>query len=156
MKKDPDGDVPTILSLRLRLALLVGLFLVAGCGLLGPQEPPLSPTEVTNQFYRWYIGYPGNPLVDKAYRASPYLAKSMIEEVDETLASFEIGGADPFLLAQDIPERFTVEAATVEDDRATVRVYFYWWSGDETPSVREITLAKRDGEWKIIDVSMTP
>jgi hypothetical protein len=138
------------------VAVLVGLLMLAGCGLFGPQEPPLSPTEVTNQFYRWYIGYPGNPLVDKAYRASPYLAESMIEEVDETLASFEVGGADPFLLAQDIPERFTVEAATVADDRATVRVYFYWWSGDENPSVREITLAKRDGEWKIIDVSMTP
>jgi len=130
--------------------------LAAGCGLFGPKEPPLDPTEVTHQFYRWYLGYPGNPLADKAYRASPYLAESMIQEVDETLASFEVGGADPFLLAQDIPERFTVEPASVGDDRATVLVYFYFWSGDETPAVREVTLAKRDGEWKIIGVSMAP
>jgi hypothetical protein len=132
------------------------MILVAGCDLIGSQEPPLSPTEVTNQFYRWYIGYPGNPLVDKAYRASPYLAESMIEEVDETLAAFEMGGADPFLLAQDIPERFTVEGEEIDGDRATVQVNFYWWSGDEDPSVRRVTLAKRDGEWKIIDVSRVP
>jgi hypothetical protein len=139
---------------RTCLVLLLAVLLLTGCTLFGPQEPPLSPTEVTNRFYRWYIGYPGNPLVDNAYRTSPYLAASLIEEVDATLASFEVGGADPFLLAQDLPERFTVEPATVEDDRATVLVYFYWWSGDETPTEREITLAKRDGEWKIIDIAM--
>ena len=142
--------------LRILLILPIVSLLLAGCGLLGARTPPLSPTEVTNQFYRWYIGYPGNPLVDKAYRASPYLAESLIEEVDETLASFELGGADPFLMAQDIPERFTVEEATVEGDRATVLVYLYWWSGDENPSVLDVTLAKREGEWKIIDISRQP
>ncbi|MBS3784975.1 MAG: hypothetical protein KGY78_11085, partial [Anaerolineae bacterium] len=34
-------------------------------------EPQLSPQEVVTKFYRWYIGYPGNPLVDREYRQSP-------------------------------------------------------------------------------------
>ncbi len=153
MKRHLDSEM---LYGALSTLLLLGAFFLSGCEVLGPQEPPLNPTEVTNQFYRWYIGYPGNPLVDKAYRASPYLAESLIEEIDDTLASFEMGAADPILLAQDIPERFAVETAkAVEGDQATVLVELYW-SGNETPSVREITLAKRDGEWKIIDISMVP
>jgi hypothetical protein len=126
--------------------------LLSGCG---PQnkEPALSPQEVVTKFYRWYIGYPGNPLVDKEYRASPYLAEPFIQEVDETLASFDRGGSDPFLLAQDIPEQFTVDEATVTGDRASVAVNLYW-GGNPTPSPRQVDLELIDGEWKIARVSI--
>jgi hypothetical protein len=131
----------------LALVLIVAL---SGCGLM-TREPAMSPQEVTTRFYRWYIGYPGNPLVDRGYRESPYLAASFIEEVDEVLeGSFR---ADPILLAQDIPERFTVGAAEVSGDRATVLVSFYW-GGNPTPSRRRVTLELIDGAWKIVDVAL--
>jgi hypothetical protein len=123
---------------------------LGGCGLL-KQEPELNPQEVVTKFYRWYIGYPGNPLVDKAYRDSPHLAESFVEEVDEALA----GGfrADPILLAQDIPERFTVEEMETSGDQAKVMVYLYW-SGNETPAERIVDLELIAGEWRITNVSM--
>lgn len=138
------------------LFILIVLFLLScglsGCGLFSP-EPSMSPQEVVNEFYHWYIGYPGNPLVDKEYRNSPYLAESFIEHVDGTVASFELGSADPILLAQDIPERFTVGEAVISDGHAEVPVEFYW-GGNPTPSERRVELEMIDGEWKITAVHM--
>jgi hypothetical protein len=47
--------------------------------------------------------------VDQAYHHHPLLAESLIKQVDETVAGFEGGGFDPFLLAQDIPQNFSVD-----------------------------------------------
>jgi len=132
------------------LIILAVLVAVSGCGLIS-REPEMSPQEVVTKFYRWYVGYPGNPLVDREYRASPYLAESYIEKVDEVLE----GGfmADPILLAQDIPERFTVDEMEVVGEEATVIVSLYW-GGNPTPSRRRVELRLLEGEWKITDVSM--
>ncbi len=133
----------------LALGVLTAIALT-GCGWMSP-EPELTPQEVVSKFYRWYIGYPGNPLVDREYRQSPYLAESFIQDVDEIAESGFM--ADPILLAQDIPERFTVDEADVSGDSATVVVSLYW-GGNPTPTDRRIDLCLIDGEWKITDVSM--
>ena len=81
-----------------------------------------DPAGVATTFYTWYLGYIGdrsgddfrNPLVDKAYRDHPLLADDFEQHVDEMLAGFEGGGFDPFLLAQDIPQDFTVDPGVVE------------------------------------------
>ncbi|MAT99687.1 MAG: hypothetical protein CL608_21305 [Anaerolineaceae bacterium] len=81
-----------------------------------------DPAGAVTAFYTWYLGTIGdrssddfrNPLVDGAYRNQPLLAESWVQTVDETLASFEGGGFDPFLLAQDIPQDFSVDPGVVE------------------------------------------
>ena len=131
----------------------IGLaFVLSGCSLLPAGTPETSPEEIVSKFYRWYIGYPGNPLVDQEYRASPYLAESFIQKVDEILASFVGGGYDPILLAQDIPESFVVDKAVISDNEASVIVRLYW-SGNPLPSDRKISLKLIDGQWKIADIS---
>ncbi len=132
-------------ALMLAMALAVG-----GCAWTS-REPELGPEEVVTKFFRWYIGYPGNPLVDREYRESPYLAESFIQDVDAVVeGGFRV---DPILLAQDIPERFSVDEAEVAEDRATVMVDFYW-GGNATPSERRVDLALIGGEWQITDVSL--
>ncbi|NLE43877.1 MAG: hypothetical protein GX620_04075 [Chloroflexi bacterium] len=125
--------------------------LAGGCTLMPPKEPSLSPQEVVSKFYRWYIGYPGNPLVDKEYRHSPYLTESFIKAADEATASFDTGGGDPFLLAQDIPEEYVVGQATVSGDQANVVLEFYW-RGNPNPTYRRVDLELVDGEWRISGV----
>jgi hypothetical protein len=127
-------------------------FVLSGCA-LAAREPALSPQEVVNRFYRWYIGYPGNPLVDKEYRTSPDLAGSFVQAVDQALAAQERGGGDPFLLAQDIPERFVVGEAALSGERAAVALSLYW-GGNPTPSHRQVHLERIDAEWKIVGVSI--
>jgi len=137
--------------MRSRISVVLAVVIVlSGCGLVS-REPEMSPQEVVTKFYRWYIGYPGNPLVDREYRESPYLADSFMQEVDETLE----GGfrADPILLAQDIPERFSVDEADITGNQATVIVSLYW-GGNPTPTTRRVDLTLIDREWRITDVSM--
>lgn len=82
-----------------------------------------DPAGVATAFYTWYLGYirsgaegePRNPLVDKAYRDHPLLAEALVEEVDQLLEGFDQGGYDPFLLAQDIPQNFTVDPGVIEN-----------------------------------------
>ena len=131
------------------------VFLLLSLVACGTREPELGPAEVVTAFYRWCIGYPGNPVVDREYRNSPYLAPSFIESVDEVMGSMDRGGADPLLLAQDIPERFTVDEAEVDGAVATVGVNFYW-SGNAIPSPRTIELALIDGTWLITHIRMAP
>lgn len=135
---------------RLGAVALMVVLALSGC-VWGAEEPELSPQEVTTKFYHWYIGYPSNPLVERAYRESPYLAESFIEDVDEVL---EDGvRADPILLAQDIPERFSVDEAEIAGDEATVTVSLYW-SGNPNPSKREVDLRLIDGAWRITGTSI--
>jgi hypothetical protein len=137
----------------LRLVVLgCVLLLMAACA---SKEPELAPAEVVTRFYRWCIGYPGNPVVDREYRNNPDLAPSFIDSVDAVVASMDGGGADPLLLAQDIPERFTVDEAEVSGDRATVIVNFYW-GGSDHPSRRLVELEATDGVWLITGIRTVP
>jgi hypothetical protein len=105
------------------------------------------------EFYRWYVGYPGNPLVDRAYRTSPHLAPGFVEEIDEMLGSMQLGGGDPLLLAQDVPRDFSVEEVEVAGDEATALIYLYW-SEDGPPAERRVDLAVVDGRWRITGVRL--
>ncbi len=139
------------MRIAVRIAPFVTALALVACTLI-PRSPTLEPQEVTTRFFRWYIGYPGNPLADKEYRNSPYLAEGFIQEVDTIVASFDAGGYDPFLLAQDIPEQFSVGEATVADERANVLIRLYW-GGNPNPSVRQVDLQQIGGEWKIVAIS---
>jgi len=90
-----------------------------------------DPAGTAHTFYTWYLGYIGNrdggdfrnPLVDQAYQEMPLLSASLVAEVDALLDSFENGGCDPFLLAQDIPADFTADPGVVENS-AVVHLLF--------------------------------
>lgn len=88
-----------------------------------PDPTTRTPEQVVSDFYAWYVHYPGNPLVDKAYYgAGLFLTPGLIEEIDAIVASFDKGGFDPLLLAQDVPGAVTAEPAVIDGDTATVVV----------------------------------
>jgi hypothetical protein len=122
-----------------------------------PAAVSASPAEVTAAFYTWYLDYIGatgsedmrNPLVDGAYRASPYLTQSLIGHIDELLAKMRAqdrGGYDPFLLAQDIPQDFSVDPG-VEPGTAVVHLQF----GPD--SVRHLLVTMDDSGRKIAAIA---
>jgi hypothetical protein len=100
--------------------LIILAAVAAGCS--QPVTASASPDEVVNAFYRWYLGYPGNVMVDRAYHDSEYLTAELKAEVDGILDSFSGGGYDPFLCAQDIPDSITVSQPIASGDTATVSV----------------------------------
>lgn len=128
---------------RLWIALLAfcAIFTVAGVADIAgtpaaAAQEAASPQEVVDGFYAWYLAYLtpdaqgnfANPLVDRAYRGSPFLTADLIARLDAMLESDEPRLADPILCAQDIPAAFTVEA--VED--GAYRVSGLFPAGPET------------------------
>jgi hypothetical protein len=112
-----------------------------------------DPVGVALAFYTWYLGYIGdrsagdfrNPLVDQAYHGHPLLSEDLVQEVDAVLAGFDRGGYDPFLLAQDIPQNFSVDPGVV-DGTAVVHLQF------GPSSVRHLLVTMDDSRRKITTI----
>jgi hypothetical protein len=139
------------------LSMAVGLTVVLSeCSPAPASSEAMSatPEKVVESFYNWYAGYPGNLLVDGAYRSSKYLTTEFARKVDEIIASFDKGGYAPFLCAQDIPENFTVDKAAVSGEEASVVVHEIWNPGTQYELIHDVTVALRvvDGQWKISDI----
>jgi hypothetical protein len=122
----------------------------------GSPVPALGPQEVVEVFYGDYLSYIGagdtlrNPLAEGMYRESPYLAASFVTHVDRLVAGFKDGGFDPFLLAQDVPERVIAGEAIVTGNTAVVPVTTSFQGHHYA-----VNLAKQtDGRWLI--TSITP
>ena len=129
-----------------------GLAYTRGAAVVEHSEP--APARVVSDFYSWYLGYIRgeeglrNPLVDGAYRDCGYLTDRFVDEIERTLASFDKGGFDPILMAQDVPERVEAGEAAVTSDEASVTVQMFW-GNNPTPSERTVKLVLVDGGWKI-------
>ncbi|MBD3208544.1 MAG: hypothetical protein GF370_03770, partial [Candidatus Nealsonbacteria bacterium] len=88
----------------------------------------LTPSQIVENFYSEWIAYSGepparSPITDRIYRNSEYVTDNLINKLDETIASFEQGGAyDPVLCAQDKPRSFSVKESTIEQQSAEVIV----------------------------------
>ena len=121
------------------------LLVLTGCA-QGPTRAAVAPEAVTEAFYTWYLDYEGNPMADKAYQESEYLDAAMVTKADEIIASFDKGGYDVFLCAQDIPTSIEVGEAATEGDTAYLAV--------ETSfgTTIDVTLSRADGAWKISDI----
>jgi hypothetical protein len=84
----------------------------------------LSPEATLEAFYAWYLDYIGggmnfrNPLVDKAYQNAPYLHPVLVHKIDQLLS--ESINYDPFLCAQDIPQKVEALATFYNQGRPVV------------------------------------
>lgn len=134
-------------------AVLLAVFALSGCGAQGQAGEPADPEAALRAFYDWYLEYAqssGNPLVDRAYAESDYLTDSFVTNVDEILDSFERGGYDPILCAQDVPESVSISAVEVESDSATAQVSTSFGNSFQ------VQLARFDGVWLISDIICAP
>ena len=156
---------------------LVGLMLVSGCasGMLDAAEAPTAtpvseaapavsagPAEVVEVFYTAWLAYEGNPLVDEIYQSNPHLSDAAEQKIAEIIASFERGGYDPVLCAQDWPEHFIFETPAVTDDVAAMTVHGVWNAGTEFESLNDIAVTlgrvedQDQGQWQITDITCPP
>jgi hypothetical protein len=116
-----------------------------------PEGPViLTPEGAVAGFYSWYLWYArngGNVLADEVYRQSEYLTEEFVQEVGETVASFEKGGYDPFLCAQDVPESFSMDTPIVSGDEASLVVRTSFEGHAFT-----VELQETEGRWAISGV----
>lgn len=129
---------------------------------------PLSPEGVVQLFYNWYFNYgepdhslgnacyalasAGNPLADRAYRESPFLAQAFIDRVEALLAEQEGAVAyDPFLRARNHPRGFYVVTHEMEVKGAEASVPVQLAYGREQIII-EVEVTNEDGKWRIVEV----
>jgi hypothetical protein len=110
-----------------------------------------NPEQTVILFYDWYLNFAGNPLTSGAYLESNYLSERLKEAVALQLADQQMGQADPFLLAQDVPEEFKIVDTLVDDETAAIKMAFTI-SGQEF--FRQIDLIRTNGVWQINQVQM--
>lgn len=135
---------------------------------------PLTADGAVQLFFNWYFGYDasdgefgsvsyslapsGNPLTDRAYRSSPYLASEFIARVDALLAESadrapetDAPVHDPFLLATNHPSGFFVMTHEMRNDGAARLVPVHLNYGSMQTTV-DVVAREVDGRWRIVDV----
>lgn len=114
-----------------------------------------TPEGVARRFFDWYLGYHlwdgqtarPNALVDGAYQNSPLLTGAFKQQVAELVASFERGGYDPFLCAQDLPNFVLPGPAEMREGSAHLAVK----TSFEGHSFA-VVLDEVDGQWLVSDI----
>lgn len=138
-------------SLVMGLVLWGSLAACAGVRLPGaaPADPlRMTPEEVVEAFYNWALEYPGNAVVEGAFRDSPFLSHSFIQSLDECLNDPQnFFPADPLFLAQSFPKGFRVRGISLAENRAQVVLHQDFGGGAFLDLTIDLVL--EDGEWKI-------
>ncbi len=105
-----------------------------------------DPKETVESFYNWYLQYEGNPLSSGAYKTSDYLTDNFKNNIDQLLSSFDKGGYDPIVLAQDLPSGITVGNVLIDNGSAKVIVSLNFYG---TQKNLDIKLYKVGEIWQI-------
>jgi hypothetical protein len=136
--------------------VLVMMLIAAGLPIAHAQDEDNTPETTVDAFYTWYLdlmtpdesGEWETPLLG-AYRESDALTDDFIVQVDDLLESFEGGGYDPFLCAQNVPGAFSTSDAMYDgDDAAQVTV----WMDFMNYHAFTVELVNEDNAWLINDV----
>ena len=92
-----------------------------------------------------------NPLLNRSYQLSPYLTTDFTTQSDLRLNNIAGVGLDPFLLAQDIPQKLKVEAFFIHEDEASSSSIELW---AKSPSCYlTVDLVRADGDWQINNIA---
>jgi hypothetical protein len=120
-----------------------------------PAVEMTSAEEITQKFYDWYLAALGSgtltPLLDGAYRSSPYLSTELVHELDSIVASFGDGPRyDPILFSSTVPQIVSVRIESLAADEARVTVHESWPNSFQDLLVR---LTPVDGQWKLAELT---
>jgi hypothetical protein len=108
------------------------------------------PGQVVLNFYEDWVEYDGNPIVDRIYNESELVTDNFKTETDNIIDSFDKGGYDPVLCAQDVPSGVEVSNVSIDGSNAMITLKEYFGGSDR---IIEVAMEK-DGfkGWKIDDI----
>ena len=117
-----------------------------------PDVRGLEPGAVVQTFYEWYLACTSgrerrNPLAEGLLETTGCLSRDLVAHLQETVASYDRGGADPILCAQDVPSSVTVLETQIDADQAQVLLGTSFQG-----HVLRIGLEQREGWWQIVDI----
>lgn len=111
-------------------------------------QESITPRGVTESFYTWYLEQvPASESLAEDY---PFLTDALNARIQEQRGKPVLGGGDPVLCAQDIPNHFAVDEVMVGEDEATMLVREFF-SGNPQPHTLTVRLM-HDEQWLIDDI----
>jgi hypothetical protein len=109
-----------------------------------------GPEKTVRDFYKEWTDYEGNPMMAGVHRGSVYLSSDYARKVDGIIDSFDGGGFDPVLCAQDIPERIDFISTEINGDNAVVTIEEFFSGNAKTV---KISLVNSGKGWVISDIA---
>lgn len=137
--------ISILLTVLIASAAIIGGSYALKNGLKSSQ----TPEQAMQEFYTQWLTHEGSPLADKVYRNNGYVTQEFADKVDRIVVSFDKGGYDPILCAQDIPQDMETVNSSVKEDSAVLTVKEKFSGGDR---MIEVVMDRVDGQWKIGDV----
>lgn len=134
-----------ILTVILSSAAIVGIT-YALRGYINQSE---EPEEVVKNFYQSWVNQKDSPIASRFYENHKDLTKNLEDDLADTIASFDKGGADPILCAQDKPQDMEYELIRQTDANAIVEIKQYFGGNSQTIKVG---LMKQDDQWLIDEI----
>lgn len=138
-----------IISVGLTVVIASAAIIGSTYALKGYFSPALSAEETVLAFYSDWTEYEGNPIADRIYRESAYADAGFVAKTDALIDSFDKGGFDPVLCAQDFPSELKIANAAIKGGQAVVAIEEVF-SGNSR--MIEARLSKPGKHWLITDI----
>ena len=113
-------------------------------------EEVQTPHTVVQEFYNEWIEQKGSALLDETYKNDDRLTSTLIQEIEGMRSSFENGGYDPILCAQDFPNSFSLDTASTDNNQSTAYVAMDFGGNIQTVTVGLILDSQT---WKINSIT---
>lgn len=141
-------DKSSILKAALTVILATAV-IISGAYAFGVYNRANDPLAVASDFYQEWMEYQGSPLADKFYLDHSSLSQKLEDKIDHAVSTFDKGGYDPVLMAQDKPSRIEMETTRRAGKTAIVTVTEYFGGADKK---LKVDLAKEGWKWQISDI----
>lgn len=141
-------NAKNLISILLTVLIASGV-IIGGAYALKSQTEKTGPGQTVLNFYEDWVGYEGNPLINKYYQDHPLLTKNFSEKIDQIVSSFDRNAYDPILCAQDKPESIKVTNLKEKEEEAVLTLEEKFYNNKQN---LEILLEKTDNSWQIKDI----
>lgn len=129
-----------------RIVLFVGLVLLATTCTTPSSEVNNDPIRTVEEFYYWYLGYPGNVMAEGAYHDHNAISENFVQWLDNFVS--QRMRYDPILCAQSVPDDYHVLPGN--GDRQVI-VETIWNAGTDFEQIQtmQIDLVRSYDTWQI-------
>lgn len=138
-----------VISIILVVAIAFALIVGGAYAIKKYNQNALNPTQTVSSFYENWTEYDGNPIVDRFYQKSEYVTTEFVSKTDRLINSFQGGGYDPVLCAQDKPE--SIQAVDEFIDGKNAKITIQETFSGVNKSI-EVHLVREDNLWKIDEI----
>lgn len=107
-----------------------------------------KPEKTVEEFYKWYMGYSGNPLTDGAYKSHKSMTNDLIEKIEKDVS--KKNGYDPFLCSKNKATGLSIGTPQTAGNFSSVIVSI---SSANMITLPKVNLQLLNNVWKMVNIA---